>query len=105
ADGSDAENDADGSDAENDDAPTVTVDGTDPGSRVAPARDAFERLRDRVTRVDALGGDVPPTAADALIEAADAIGEYVRTGDETALRNADDLIDDASVDDLNPTGR
>ncbi|WP_096396051.1 hypothetical protein [Halorubrum trapanicum] len=87
-----------------DDAPTVTVDGADPEDRIGPARDAFERLRDRVTRVDALGGDVPPAAADALVEAADALGAYVRTGDETDLRTADDLIDDASVDDLDPAG-
>ena len=87
------------------DAPTVSVDGSDPETRIAPARDAFERLRDRVTRVDALGGDVPPAAADALVEAADAIGAYVRTGDETDLRTAEDLIDDASVDDVGPAGR
>jgi uncharacterized Zn finger protein (UPF0148 family) len=90
---------------ESDDAPTVTVDGSDPETRIAPARDAFERLRDRVTRVDALGGDVPPAAADALVEAAAALGEYVRTGDETDLRTAENLIDDASVDDLDPAGR
>ncbi|WP_149799899.1 DUF7117 family protein [Halorubrum xinjiangense] len=92
-------------DESNDDTPTVTVDGEAPEARVGPARDAFERLRDRVTRVDALGGDVPPAAADALVEAADALGEYVRTGDETALTNAESLIDEASVDDLDPTGR
>ncbi|WP_424015134.1 DUF7117 family protein [Halorubrum xinjiangense] len=93
-------------DTENDeDAPTVTVDGEHPEARIGPARDAFERLRDRVTRVDALGGDVPPAAADALVEAADALGAYVRTGDETDLRTADDLIDAASVDDLDPAGR
>ena len=92
-------------DESNDDAPTVTVDGEAPEARVGPARDAFERLRDRVTRVDALGGDVPPAAADALVEAADALGEYVRTGDETALTNAESLIDEASVDDLDPAGR
>ena len=116
ADRNDADrNDAESGDTESDDveidetesdedAPTVTVDGENPEARIGPARDAFERLRDRVTRVDALGGDVPPAAADALVEAADALGEYVRTGDETALTNADDLIDDASVDDLDPGG-
>ncbi|WP_017344682.1 hypothetical protein [Halorubrum sp. T3] len=98
-------NDAEIDQTESDeDAPTVTVDGENPEARIGPARDAFERLRDRVTRVDALGGDVPPAAADALVEAADALGAYVRTGDETALTNADDLIDDASVDDLDPAG-
>ncbi|TKX75140.1 hypothetical protein EXE46_05850 [Halorubrum sp. GN11_10-6_MGM] len=90
---------------EGDDSPSVTVDGADPVSRVAPARAAFERLRDRVARADALGGDLPPAAADALVEAAEAIGEYVRNGDETALATVDDLIDDASVDDLDPTER
>ena len=92
-------------DAEGDDSQPVVVDGADPGSRVAPARDAFERLRDRVARVDALGGDVPPAAADALVEAADALGEYVRTGDEAALEAANGLLDDASADDLGPAGR
>ncbi|GAA0540463.1 hypothetical protein ABNG02_15185 [Halorubrum ejinorense] len=81
-------------------APTVTAEGSDPEARVGPARDALEGLRDRVTRVDALGGDVPPTAADALVEAADAIGTYVRTGDEAALATAEDLIADATVDDF-----
>ncbi|VTT86017.1 hypothetical protein DM2_2055 [Halorubrum sp. DM2] len=100
ADGTGA-NDADGSD---DDGPTVTVEGDRPEVRIGPARDAFERLRDRVARVDALGGDVPPAAADALVGAADAIGEYVRTGDEKALTRANDRIDDATGDDLDPTG-
>jgi uncharacterized Zn finger protein (UPF0148 family) len=93
----------DGTDA--DDAPTVTVDGPDPEDRIAPARDAFERLRDRVTRVDALGGDVSPATADALVDAAAALGAYVRTGDEGSLRTATDLIDDASVDGVDPTDR
>ncbi|RLM49730.1 hypothetical protein [Halorubrum sp. Atlit-28R] len=93
----------DGTDA--DDAPTVTVDGPDPEDRIAPARDAFERLRDRVTRVDALGGDVSPATADALVDAAAALGAYVRTGDEGSLRTATDLIDDASVDGVDQTDR
>lgn len=96
----------DGDDGGDDgDAPTVTVEGENPGSRVAPARDAFERLRDRVARADALGGDVPPAVANALVEAADGLGEYVRTGNETALEAANDLLDDASVDDPNPGDR
>lgn len=99
----DDEGDTVRNDDEGDDAPTVTVEGADPTSRIAPARDAFERLRDRVTRVDALGGDISPAAADALVRAADALGEYIRTGDETALTTANDLIDEANVDDLDPT--
>ncbi|WP_434521904.1 DUF7117 family protein [Halorubrum sp. AS12] len=88
-----------------DDGAAVSAGGERPVARIGPARDAFERLRDRVTRVDALGGDVPPASADALVEAADALGEYVRTGDESTLAAADDLIDEASVDDLDSTGR
>ncbi|ELZ54077.1 MULTISPECIES: DUF7117 family protein [Halorubrum] len=99
--------DADRTDADDadepEDGPTVAVEGNRPETRIGPARDAFERLRDRVARADALGGDVPPAAADALVEAADAIGEYVRRGDEEALALANDRIDDATVDDLDPT--
>jgi len=83
---------------------TVAVEGDRPDARIGPARDAFERLRDRVARVDALGGDVPPATADALVEAADALGKYVRTDDEEALKRANDRIDDSTVDDLDPTG-
>jgi len=108
ADGAEAD-DTDGAEADDTDGtesgPTVAVEGERPEARTGPARDAFEHLRDRVTRVDALGGDVPPAAADALVEAADAIGVYVRTGDEEALARANDSIDDASVDDLDPTDR
>ncbi|QWC20612.1 hypothetical protein [Halorubrum sp. 2020YC2] len=94
------------SNGERDDgAPAVAVGGENPAARIAPARDAFERLRDRVTRVDALGGDVSPAAADALVEAVGALGEYVRAGEESALATADDLIARASVDDLDPTDR
>ena len=93
------------SDDGDDDAQAIAVEGENPESRVSPARDAFERLRDRVARVDALGGDVPPAVADALAGAADALGEYVRTGDEAALEAAEGLINDASTDGLDPTGR
>ena len=86
-----------------DDAPAVTAEGENPEARVGPARNVLERLRDRVARADALGGDVQPAAADALVEAADAIGEYVRTGSTSTLTTAGDLIDDASVDDIGST--
>ena len=69
-------------------APAVSVSGDDPLSRTDPTRALLERLRDRAKRVEALTGDVPPGDADALVEAADALGEYVRTGDETALDRA-----------------
>ena len=71
---------------------TVTVDGTDPVARIDPARAVLERLRDRTKRVEALRGDVPPADADALTDAADAIGEYVRTGSEPALDRASERL-------------
>ncbi|EMA64472.1 DUF7117 family protein [Halorubrum lipolyticum] len=67
---------------------SVSVAGTEPRSRIDPVRALLERLRDRTKRVEALTGDVPPEDADALVDAADALGEYVRTGDETALDRA-----------------
>lgn len=70
------------------DGPTVSVAGDEPQSRIAPARGLLERLRDRAKRVEALNGDVPATDADALADAADALGEYVRTGDDAALERA-----------------
>ena len=69
-------------------APTVTVAGDDPQSRIAPARALLGRLRDRAKRVEALNGDVPAADADALVDAADALGEYVRVGDGAALDRA-----------------
>ena len=74
------------------DGPTVSVDtggdGDDPRSRIAPTRELLERLRDRAKRVEALNGDVPATDADALVDAADALGEYVRTGGDAAVERA-----------------
>ncbi|EMA63820.1 DUF7117 family protein [Halorubrum kocurii] len=75
-------------------APAVSVSGADPLSRTDPTRALLERLRDRAKRVEALTGDVPPGDADALVDAADALGEYVRTGDETALDRARDRLSD-----------
>ena len=68
--------------------PTVSVAGDDPRSRIDLTREVLERLRDRTKRVEALTGDVPPADADALVDAADALGEYVRTGDEAVLDRA-----------------
>ncbi|ELZ42036.1 DUF7117 family protein [Halorubrum tebenquichense] len=101
ADGTGADDADDADEAE--DGPTVAVEGKRPETRIGPARDAFERLRDRVARVDALGGDVPPATADALVGGANALGEYVRTGEDEALARANDYIGDATGDDLDPT--
>ena len=82
------ENDDTGETVSNDDTDeatrSVSVTGADAASRIEPARDVLERLRDRTKRVEALNGDVPPADADTLVDVANAIGEYVRTGDETA---------------------
>ncbi|GAB7090203.1 hypothetical protein JCM18237_04740 [Halorubrum luteum] len=77
-------------------APPVTVEGENPAARIAPARAALERLRDRTKRVEALHGDVDPEVADGIVDAADAIGEYVRTGTEASLATARARIDDSS---------
>ncbi|MFC5279017.1 hypothetical protein ACFPM1_09650 [Halorubrum rubrum] len=83
-------------DGAGDDERSVTVSDAsgDPTGRVAPARDVLERLRDRTKRVEALGGDVAPATADALVEAANALGDYVRTGDGASLDRARDRIDE-----------
>jgi cytosine/adenosine deaminase-related metal-dependent hydrolase len=83
-------------DGSDDDGRSVTVpdaDG-DPADRVASARGALERLRDGTKRVEALGGDVAPETADALVEAANALGDYVRTGDDASLDRARERIDE-----------
>ncbi|WP_281195218.1 hypothetical protein [Halorubrum sp. F4] len=75
--------------------PTTTDSIVNPADRVGPARAVLERLRDRTKRVDALHGDVDPGTADALIEAADALGDYVRTGNVASLDRARDRIDES----------
>jgi len=69
-------------------ASTVSVEGVNRIDRIDDARTLLGRLRDRTRRVEALTGDVPPADADALADAANAIGEYVRTGNESALDRA-----------------
>ncbi len=71
-------------------------DGDDPTARIGPVRERVERLRDRTKRIDALGGDVDPAVADALVDAADALGVYVRAGDRSALARADDRLETAT---------
>ncbi|SNR31012.1 DUF7117 family protein [Halorubrum vacuolatum] len=83
--------------ADDDPGPAVTVEGTDPTARIRPARDRAETLHDRIKRVDALGGDVDPAVADALVDAANALGEFVRTGDQRSLDRVDDLFADAAT--------
>ena len=52
------------------------------------ARRVLGSLRDRLRRVEALDGDVPPAEAERLLGAARGIGEYLR-GDEAALARAE----------------
>ncbi|WP_418286830.1 DUF7117 family protein [Halorubrum sp. DTA46] len=75
---------------------TVSVAGDNVAARIGPARDVLERLRDRTKRVDALTGDVSPAEADALTEAANAVGEHVRNGTDAALDRARALLADST---------
>ena len=70
--------------------------GTDP-PQPEIVRDVIEQLRDRTRRVEALGGDVSPAEADALVDAADAIGEFVREGEHAALTRARDELTKVST--------
>lgn len=81
-------------DANVEDADVDAVDDVDV-DRVAPAREALERLRDRIRRVEALQGDVEPATADALVGAANALGDYVRSGTTASLERARDRIDES----------
>lgn len=94
--GTDGADEADGTGG-TDDGPTVSVAGDDGPDRIAPARQVSERLRDLTKRVEALQGDVEPAVADALVDAADAVGEYVRTGDDGALSRARAAVDEAAA--------
>jgi uncharacterized Zn finger protein (UPF0148 family) len=78
-------------------ASTVSVAGEGAESRIEPARAVLERLRDRVKRIEALTGDVPAADADALVDAADALGEYVRTGERAAIERARDRLPEQDV--------
>jgi hypothetical protein len=65
----------------------------DKANRVEPARDVLGRIRDQTKRLEALQGGVNPETADALVDAANAVGDYVRTGDPKALSRAADELD------------
>lgn len=66
----------------------------DPGGEAgALVRPLLSRLRDHERRISALDGDVPPAEADALVEAARGIAEYLRDGDEDALAVAEARLD------------
>ncbi len=97
ADHADHDDHGDRADHDDRDDRSVTVEGDDPRSRIDPAREILGRLRDRTNRVEALQGDVDPAVADALVDAADAVGEYVRTGDPEALDAAREGLTEAEL--------
>ena len=66
----------------------------DGANRVEPARDVLGQIRDQTKRLEALQGGVDPETADALVDAANAVGDYVRAGDPEALSRAADELDD-----------
>ena len=73
---------------------TATEPAGNPAARTTPARGVLERLRDRTKRIEALHGDVGPETAEALIDAANSLGDYVRTGNAASLDRARDRLDE-----------
>ena len=63
------------------------------GEAGALVRPLLSRLRDHERRISALDGDVPSAEANALVEAARGIAEYLRDGDEDALAVAEARLD------------
>lgn len=55
-------------------------------------RPAVDRVESHERRIAALDGDVDPAEADALVAAVRDLGEYLRSGDETALTRAEDRL-------------
>ncbi|MFD1633708.1 hypothetical protein ACFSBJ_08180 [Haloplanus ruber] len=56
------------------------------------ARRTLGTLRERIKRVEALEGDVPPSDAESLVAAAREVGMSLREDDETALAAARDRL-------------
>ena len=54
---------------------------------------SLTRIRDHVRRVNALDGAIQPNEADQLVEAARALGSYLRSGEADSLNRTDDIID------------
>jgi len=59
-----------------------------------PATQVFASLDERVKRIRALEGDVPPREADALVAALRDVVAFLRDGDEVALSRAQDRLAD-----------
>jgi len=56
------------------------------------ARSGLDRVRTHERRIDALDGDVSPSEADALVAAARALGEYLRSGQPSSLERAEERL-------------
>lgn len=56
-------------------------------------RDCLTRIKDHGRRVDALDGAIQPTEADRMVEAARALGSYLRSDNDTALARAMEALD------------
>ncbi len=61
--------------------------------RDRPAIPALETLRDRVKRIEALEGEVPPAETDVLLSAARGIGTHLRENDDVALARARERLE------------
>ncbi|MDG5776411.1 TFIIB-type zinc ribbon-containing protein [Haloarculaceae archaeon H-GB2-1] len=57
-------------------------------------RSVLSGIAERRKRIEALDGDVDPSAAETLVRAVRDAAEYVQTGDETALTTARSRLDD-----------
>ncbi len=53
----------------------------------------LETLRDRVKRIEALEGEVPPAETDALLTAAREVGTHLRENDDAALTRATERLE------------
>jgi len=56
------------------------------------ARSTLGSLREQTRRAEALQGAIPPSTASGLVAAARGVGQYLRTGDESALAAAQDRL-------------
>jgi hypothetical protein len=60
--------------------------------------EVLSSVRARRKRIEALDGDVDPTEAEAVVRALQDLGEYLRTGEETALARATDRVQSDSAE-------
>jgi uncharacterized Zn finger protein (UPF0148 family) len=61
-----------------------------------PVTEVLSSVRARYKRIEALDGDVDPAEAEAVVRALRDLGEYLRTGEETALARATSRFEEDS---------